>query len=366
MVWNCPHCRAALALSDELLGSSWNMSKCPNCENSGFIRRPGNLAIKVDKVPAGEKILVAKSIAKPAAPVQPAKKSQANLSSAPRMTATAPGKEPWPVTPLKPIIRRAIPKKSKPPLVAAMVSAPVALKPEEPTKMVSFEPEAEAAPTKIITPPEFTREIIHDSGLIDKAALTRSFEIPKMQMMMAVGHSVKGKRRKKNAEIIANLELTKSIPLPEPLPDLPPPSPGMSGLLSEISAVVPTIAFLVISGLVGWNAVRYVQGGSERHEIVDHLNSHAMAPVRGTRASSKDVYAEKYSEKLLSDDPTQVRTRTTEVQAYTGPGVEYKPTGVLQPGHLYSILEKDGNWIKFALDKTHAAWVSIAGVDLIR
>jgi hypothetical protein len=252
------------------------------------------------------------------------------------------------------------------PLVAAQINtvpkdvsdATIILKVEEPTKMVSLKAE-EVVPIKV-APPEFTHEILHDSGLIDKTALTRTFEIPKIPMMMAVGVSVKGKKKnKKDAE---NLEHTKTIEFPEALPDLPPPSSGLPGLLSEISAVVPTIAFLIISGLVGWNAVRYVQGTpeSKSHEIVDHLNSHAMAPVRGGRASSKDVYVEKYN-----DDPTQLRSRTTEVQAYTGPGVDFSPNGILQPGKLYSVLEKDGNWIKFALDKTHAAWVSIAGVDLI-
>jgi hypothetical protein len=382
MVWNCPHCRAALALSDELLGSSWNMSRCPNCENSGFIRRPGNLAIKVDQVPEGEKVLIAKSILKPS----PLPGATSKIAG-PKITRTAEGKTPWPVTPLqsvresaaaKPVIRRAVLRNRATALAAsaaetkapsaiqsvaqAVKNATVVVKAEEPTRMVQLKPETiiDDSGTRMITPPEFTREVLSDSALIDKTALKRNFEIPKLPMMIAVGHTVKGERRK-NAQDADTGTNTKIINFPEALPELPPEPTGLTGLLSEVSALVPTVAFLVISGLVGWNAVRYVQGSPEpvHHEIVDHLSQHAMAPTRANRAL-KDLNIEKYS-----DDPTQVRARSTEVQAYTGPGADFSASGVLQPGHLYSVLEKNGNWVKFALDQAHPAWVNIAGVDLI-
>jgi len=61
MRWNCPHCGAALAVSDEKLGTSWSFSRCYKCGGFALVRRSDINLIKVDKAPAGERVILPES-----------------------------------------------------------------------------------------------------------------------------------------------------------------------------------------------------------------------------------------------------------------------------------------------------------------
>lgn len=58
MRWSCPHCGTMLALSDDKVGSGWAFSRCFKCAGHALIRRPEVNVIKVDRAPAGERVLL--------------------------------------------------------------------------------------------------------------------------------------------------------------------------------------------------------------------------------------------------------------------------------------------------------------------
>ncbi|OFZ82127.1 MAG: hypothetical protein A2583_07360 [Bdellovibrionales bacterium RIFOXYD1_FULL_53_11] len=58
MRWNCPHCGSALAVTDDKLGTGWTFSRCYKCSGYALVRRTDINLIKVDKAPAGERVLL--------------------------------------------------------------------------------------------------------------------------------------------------------------------------------------------------------------------------------------------------------------------------------------------------------------------
>jgi len=65
MRWNCPHCSVNLAIADEKMNPSWSFSRCYQCGGYALVRKSEVNIIKVDRAPAGEKVLLPESSESP-------------------------------------------------------------------------------------------------------------------------------------------------------------------------------------------------------------------------------------------------------------------------------------------------------------
>lgn len=65
MRWNCPHCGVNLGLADDKMTTSWSFSRCYQCGGYALVRKAEVNIIKVDRVPAGEKVLLPESSENP-------------------------------------------------------------------------------------------------------------------------------------------------------------------------------------------------------------------------------------------------------------------------------------------------------------
>ena len=67
MRWNCPHCGTNLAASDDRLSTGWSFSRCYKCAGFALVRLADANLIKVDRAPAGEKIILPEANEEPTA-----------------------------------------------------------------------------------------------------------------------------------------------------------------------------------------------------------------------------------------------------------------------------------------------------------
>ncbi len=65
MRWSCPHCGTQLAIAKEKLGSHWSFTRCYSCAGYALIRPGDTYAIKVDKAPSNEKIILPEAFEEP-------------------------------------------------------------------------------------------------------------------------------------------------------------------------------------------------------------------------------------------------------------------------------------------------------------
>lgn len=65
MRWNCPHCGTHLGIADDKMSTSWSFSRCYQCAGYALIRKSEVNIIKVDRAPAGEKVLLPESSENP-------------------------------------------------------------------------------------------------------------------------------------------------------------------------------------------------------------------------------------------------------------------------------------------------------------
>jgi hypothetical protein len=161
MVWNCPHCKAPLFASDALLGTSTILTQCPECDRAALVRRAGNQCIKVDKIPQGERVLIAQSL----------------TSASPQISSQADRvvqKTPWPQL-QKPVIRPAVRRASIPKRPEIFG---VQQRPGETNTAI----EVAVSPTPSVV------------AAVVETTPQRTFEIPYNPRVMAVGHSVRQSR----------------------------------------------------------------------------------------------------------------------------------------------------------------------------
>ncbi len=65
MRWTCPHCGIALGIADDKMNTSWSFSRCYQCGGYALVRKSEVNIIKVDRAPAGEKVLLPESSENP-------------------------------------------------------------------------------------------------------------------------------------------------------------------------------------------------------------------------------------------------------------------------------------------------------------
>ena len=71
MRWSCPHCKTQLDAADDEISANWSFALCAHCRRFGLIRKSSQLAVKVDRAPAGEKFIRG-TITGPAPVIRPA------------------------------------------------------------------------------------------------------------------------------------------------------------------------------------------------------------------------------------------------------------------------------------------------------
>jgi predicted Zn finger-like uncharacterized protein len=65
MRWNCPHCGTQLAISKEKMGAGWSFTRCYSCAGYALIKAGDSHAIKVEKAPANEKVVLPEAFEEP-------------------------------------------------------------------------------------------------------------------------------------------------------------------------------------------------------------------------------------------------------------------------------------------------------------
>jgi hypothetical protein len=354
MVWNCPHCRAPLVLSQAALGDSWNLCRCPKCGGAGLVSSIEKRVIKLEGIPAHERnVLIPKVLLEASANTRPIS---------------------WPKTPDKPVIRtatrRSIPK--RPDIFATQTQTGIQDRTKTiPSKLmedITLAPKIEPSVTTFempVTPPPMTAKAM--KALADTTQILESekeyqelnktvlivprlFDIPAMPMITVAGYSVRNSDRGRE----------KTIDFPSALPDLAEGSAERS-FLAQILAILPMIAFVVLCGSLGWTTVRFTdnrapssyqahsRSARDSRDLIDHVNQDAMAPLHSA----------------YDDDPTNIRARSSDIPAYDHPDAKSSIIGSISANRSYPLLEKDGSWVKFAFDKSHSAWVNVAAIDLI-
>ena len=100
MEWNCPHCGAALSLTDSKIGTEWSFARCYRCGKDSLIRKQAVQILKVDAAPVGTSVLLPsdpqalRHLKTPSKPITP-QKTQTKTLEVKRPKSTL-----WAVVPL--------------------------------------------------------------------------------------------------------------------------------------------------------------------------------------------------------------------------------------------------------------------------
>ena len=318
MRWNCPHCKVALAISDETLGNDWNFSRCFQCGGFGLIRRTEVNLVKIDKAPPGEKVLLSE---RPDSGLMNREATE-NLAR----------------------LRTQIDEQARFDSAAAAVSSP--------------------AQKKIPSPPNFFAKA---GGTLEKKVTSPLIQKPVGALLLAPQLTEKAEQ----APFLAQ----KAMPFP--LPPLADKTRGLrrtqSSAILGLTAIVALVAglYLLNEGRALIERGRLLASTTpeplREHsvstvirpaQLVDRLPQKAMAPIRTLDAESKSEASAIF-----------IEIQAKNALFRSGPGTEFRSVGIANPGLRYVVSDWKDRWFKVTLPTQAgfkpetAAWIRN---DLVR
>lgn len=302
MRWSCPHCGTNLAAADDKVGTGWSFSRCYKCGGFGLVRQAQVNVIKVDKAPAGEKILL------PEAEEQPLMSQSAITQMAKHLEASKAG------TAAAPIIRNTVTDSTS--TARAGTASPTGPNQHLQTKPA---PQGKSAP-RLSTHAESPSHLVLESEF--PSALPT---VPEVSLLGRV------------------------IPY----------ATAIAGMVAIGSGV-----YLYIHGQALWSKARVaLQENNPPNEVVDRIQSGAAAPSRDTGPESSRDGVQRASGSLRNG--LQIRVKNGSASIHQGPGAEYPEVGSAHSEQVLQVVDWSNNWFKVTVPSGAAKKVGWIRSDLV-
>jgi hypothetical protein len=302
MRWSCPHCGTNLAAADDKVGTGWSFSRCYKCGGFGLVRQAQVNVIKVDKAPAGEKILL------PEAEEQPLMSQSAITQMAKHLEASKAG------TTAAPIIKNAVTASAS----TARAGAAVAT-------MATQYPQTQAASLIKAAPRSFTPTESSSPPVLESEFPNALPSEPEVSLLGRV------------------------IPY----------ATAVAGMVAIGSGV-----YLYIHGQALWSKARVaLQENNPPNEVVDRIQSGAAAPSRDLGTESSRDGAQRVPSSSRSG--LQIRVKSGSASIHQGPGAEYPEVGSAHSEQVLQVVDWSNNWFKVTVPSGAAKKVGWIRSDLV-
>lgn len=319
MRWNCPHCGVNLALSDEKLSPTWSFSRCYQCSGYALVRSSDTNAIKVDRAPVGEEIILPEAREKPML----SREAAQNLAS---FTGYSAG-------PSRPVVKPAQRRSSLATTSPAMATS------SETQVIHEF---SRRVPSFPVMPPELNS--LRDSLRDARPPVQRPLAGPDAPTGATVDRS--------SSELGSPIHPFARI-FPEPLPEAP-AQPSRLRLFPIAVGILGAIAlgsgiYLLTQEQVparsdqSSHAVRAIQKTSVGYS--DQVRSQAMAPERPPERVQTSV-TPKAVQLSTENPPLIVQPREKNTHIRSGPGMVYPVVGNARENVKYVVTDWSDRWFK--------------------
>lgn len=314
MCWNCPHCGTSLGIGDDKIGNGWSFSRCYKCGGFALIKRSDINLIKVDQVPAGERVLLPEASEEPRLNQEATARLNQHLNRIAQKNGASAAQTSNNNMPAannaKPQIRQAGPR-------GANMGA---------------------------QPPAFTHNNSLANPAISAAANSNANSIPIP---------------------------TSSMAIPEPLPEAPiPSSRGRLLPVAISSAALITVAsgtYLYIQGQALWQKARTTAAKAPQNPIQARaIAKNEITPVPASNTAPAAVVVDRVTHQAMA--PIHVNTEAkTESKSESAPLVvqPINPEAVLRsgPGHEYAVIGTAPTTSKYLVSDWSDRWFKVVPVN---